>query len=68
LHKLVIINGEGAEVPVIGQVYKNKRYGYEVSAELAYDNNTFANLERLFSENKIDEILQANPRLTTNPT
>jgi len=63
LHKLVIINGEGAEVPVIGQVYKNKRYGYEVSAELAYDNNTFANLERLFSENKIDEILQANPSL-----
>jgi exopolysaccharide biosynthesis polyprenyl glycosylphosphotransferase len=63
LHKLVIINGGGSEVPVIEQVYKNKRYGYEVCAELKYDENIFSNLENLYSQNKIDEILQANPSL-----
>jgi exopolysaccharide biosynthesis polyprenyl glycosylphosphotransferase len=63
LHKLVIVNGGGAEVPVIEQVYKNKRYGYEVAAELAYDGNIFVRLEEMFTENKVDEILQANPSL-----
>jgi exopolysaccharide biosynthesis polyprenyl glycosylphosphotransferase len=60
LHKLVIIVGGGQELPVIEQVYKNKRYGYEISGELCYDENIFNNLEKLYSENKVDEILQAN--------
>ncbi len=63
LHKLVIISGEGGEVPIIEQVYKNKRYGYEISGELKYGQNIFDNLEKLYGENKIDEILQANPAL-----
>jgi exopolysaccharide biosynthesis polyprenyl glycosylphosphotransferase len=63
LHKLVIISGGGREVPVIEQVYKNKRYGYEVSGELEYNQDIFNNLERLYSENKVDEILQTNSDL-----
>jgi len=62
LHKLVIVSG-GQNVPVIEQVYKNKRYGYEVAAELPYDENIFFGLEKLFGENKVDEILQANSSL-----
>lgn len=63
LHKLVIISG-GAHLPVIEQVYKNKSYGYVVTGELEYDDNIFTGLERLFGENRIDEILQANPLLS----
>jgi exopolysaccharide biosynthesis polyprenyl glycosylphosphotransferase len=64
LHKLVIVNGgQGDELPVIEQVYKNKKYGYEVSAELEYNPEIFGNLEKLYNENKVDEILQANPSL-----
>ncbi len=62
LHKLVIVSG-GRVLPIIEQVYKNKRYGYEVSEELEYTPEIFQNLEKLYSENKIDEILQANSNL-----
>lgn len=62
LHKLVIISG-GGKLPVIEQVYKNKRYGYEISGELEYNESVFGNLEKLYDESKIDEILQANPAL-----
>jgi exopolysaccharide biosynthesis polyprenyl glycosylphosphotransferase len=63
LHKLVVVSG-GTNVPVIEQVYKNKRYGYEVAAELEFDQNIFSRLEELFVQNKIDEILQANASLS----
>jgi exopolysaccharide biosynthesis polyprenyl glycosylphosphotransferase len=63
LHKLVIIDGYGTNANIIEQVYKNKSYGYEVTEELNYNDGVFENLEKLYEENKIDEILQANPGL-----
>jgi len=62
LHKLVIVSG-ARSVPVIEQVYKNKRYGYEVAAELEYNADIFTRLEKMFGENKVDEILQADSSL-----
>lgn len=62
LHKLVIITG-GAEAPLIEEVFRNKRHGYEISAELAYSENIFESLEKLYLEKKADEILQSNPNL-----
>jgi exopolysaccharide biosynthesis polyprenyl glycosylphosphotransferase len=64
LHKLVIVNGSASNIAVIEQVYKNKRYGYEVSAEVQYNDGVFDRLEQLYEQGKIDEILQANPALS----
>src|SRR5581483_9321309 len=61
-HKLVIINGK-AENGIVEQVYKNKNYGYEISKELYYHESILSDLEKLYQQNKIDEILQANPAL-----
>ncbi len=64
LHKLVIINGYQDNASIIEQVYKNKRYGYKVTKEFAYNDSIFNDLEQLFQEGSIDEILQANPTLS----
>ncbi len=63
LHKLVLINGEHGNAAIIEEVYRNKSYGYEISAELEYSEGIFNQLEELFSHKRIDEILQANPTL-----
>ncbi len=64
LHKLVVVNGYAAHTSVIEQVFKNKNYGYEVSQELEYNENIFTRLEELYEQNKMDEILQANPLIS----
>ncbi len=63
LHKLVLINGEHSNAAIIEEVYRNKSYGYEITGELDYNEQTLAHLDTLFLQNKIDEILQANPTL-----
>ncbi len=65
LHKLVVINGDPDMTPsIIEKVYKNKSYGYKVTGDLRYSENIFEKLELLYSEKKLDEILQANPNLS----
>lgn len=64
LHKLVIINGHSNNAGVIEQVYMNRTYGYQVAAELSYDEGVMEQLERLYSDGKIDGLLQANPTLS----
>ena len=64
LHKLVIVNGNDSNAPIIEQIYKNKRYGYEVTHELRYNEGVFGQLEQLYEQHRIDEILQANPGLS----
>ncbi len=63
LHRLVIINGYENNASVIESVYKNKAYGYEVSAELKFTDGTLDELEQLYVQQRIDEIIQANPTL-----
>lgn len=63
LHKLAIIEGQRSEAAVIQEVYRNKAYGYEVVAELDYNESTFQKLEEIYLRSHIDEILQANPSL-----
>lgn len=63
LHKLVIINGYERNSSIIEQVYKNKRYGYEVTAEFSYNDSILEKLSEFYEQGKIDEILQANPSL-----
>jgi len=63
LHRLVIVNGRGGNAQVIENFFKNKVFGYEIIRELEFDQNIFFELEKLYSSQKIDEILQANPAL-----
>ena len=64
LHKLVIIDGHRANANIIENVYKNKSYGYEVTAELSLNEDLSTRLEELYEQGRIDEILQANPSLS----
>ena len=63
LHKLVIISGGSGDAGVIEQVYKNKSHGYEVTGDFKFSSDLPEILETYYRENKIDEILQANPSL-----
>ncbi len=63
LHRLAVIRGEAKETSILERIYKNKKHGYAVVSELNYDSKILNTLELLYSENKIDEILQANPEL-----
>jgi exopolysaccharide biosynthesis polyprenyl glycosylphosphotransferase len=63
LHRLAVIRGEAKETSILERIYKNRKHGYAVVAELNYDKSLLSKLELLYSENKIDEILQANPSL-----
>jgi FlaA1/EpsC-like NDP-sugar epimerase len=64
LHKLVIINGRGNELNIIEQVFKDKGYGYQVTADLTYSDDTFERLEKYSQEKNVDEILQADSSLS----
>jgi exopolysaccharide biosynthesis polyprenyl glycosylphosphotransferase len=63
LHRLAVVRGEAKETSILERIYKNRKHGYSVVAELNYDNQTLQILEELYSKNQIDEILQANPNL-----
>lgn len=64
LHKLVIISGDLVAAPsIIENVFKNKSFGYEVTKDIYYSDSVFEILEKLYQDNKLDEILQANPNL-----
>lgn len=60
LHKLVIIKGDARSQEVIDQIFINQKHGYEVTAELEYTETIYTKLEQLYSQGKIDEILQSN--------
>jgi exopolysaccharide biosynthesis polyprenyl glycosylphosphotransferase len=64
LHKLVIVNGQNSNSEIIEKFYKNKSYGYEIVKEVDFNKNTLVVLEKLFTERKIDEVLQSNTTLS----
>jgi exopolysaccharide biosynthesis polyprenyl glycosylphosphotransferase len=63
LHKLVIINGQNRESQVIQRMLKDPARGYQLIAELDYQESTFQELERLYAQQPFDEIIQTNPSL-----
>ncbi len=64
LHKLVIIKGSSQTVAIIEKIFKNPKHGYKATAELEYSQEIFSQLEKLYSQNLVDEILQANTNLS----
>lgn len=64
LHKLVIIDGPGSEVALVNEIRENKELGYKVTAILDDSDVLFAQLDELYVSGEIEEILQANPRLS----
>lgn len=63
LHKLIIINGQSQESLVIQNILKDTSYGYEVVAELEYEDAIADKLEGLYEAHALDEIMQTNPSL-----
>lgn len=64
LHRLAIVNGNGNNKQIIENFFKNKAQGFEVVSELAFNENIFFELEKLYASHKVDEILQTNASLT----
>lgn len=65
LHKLVLIDGEKTESKIIKSILQNRKYGYDIVAELNNSDDLFPQLEALFAKQKIDEIVQTNHSITT---
>lgn len=64
LHRLVLINGQGIESDLIQNMLKNPAHGYKIVSELENNDNILNNLEKLIKDEKVDEIMQANPKAT----
>ncbi len=64
LHKLVIVNGNHTQSEHIARELKQYWHGYLIVAELAYQDTTIDELQKLYDDGKIDEIMQTNPSLT----
>ncbi len=64
LHKLVFISGSG-EDQSLDKFFRNKKHGYEITGRLDYNSEVFVELEELYINSQVDEILQTNPNLTT---
>lgn len=63
LHRVVVVNGAGTDAHQLEKEYRKSLSGYEVISELHYGENIKQELEKFWSESKIDEVLQANPTL-----
>ena len=64
LHKLVIINGKGSEISLIEEIKNNKELGYVVVETLSEGENLLPRLQQLYSQDMLEEILQANPAVS----
>jgi len=64
LHKLVIIDGPGSELSLIEEIKNNRQLGYRVVATFDESPQLLAELQELYEKGEIEEILQANPRLS----
>ncbi len=63
LHKLAVIRGRTSESLAVEAMYKNPENGYEVTSEMEFSEEGMLRLEKLYFNNKLDEILQANASL-----
>ncbi len=61
LHNIAVITGKGDRNHFVEQLKANKQYGFNVVAEITEADNVLEKLEQLYSEKKIEEILQADP-------
>ncbi len=50
---------------LIKSILQNRKYGYDIVAELNNSDDLFPQLEALFAKQKIDEIVQTNHSITT---
>ncbi len=64
LHRLAIVNGQGTESQIITQILRDKSYGYQIVAELDYNEHILSKLDTLINSAEIDEIVQTNQHLT----
>ncbi|GAC1412446.1 MAG: sugar transferase [Candidatus Doudnabacteria bacterium] len=65
LHRLVVIgNGVTEEASVINYVKRRKDLGYQVVAELQDRQDLLEELEKIYKQDKFEEILQANFNLS----
>ena len=63
LHRLVVINGGSTTASVVEKIYADTSLGFKVVKEIAAGPNLMAELEQLYSQQGLDEILQANSAL-----
>ena len=63
LHKLVLITGSKQSLELIEQIIKNRKHGYKITGEFEYSESVLVNLEKLYADGQMDEILQGNPNL-----
>lgn len=64
-HRLVVIEGASAS-QVIREISEDTKLGYEIVAKLNYSPGVLETIEKLHRKDRIDELLQADPALTSD--
>lgn len=65
LHHLVLVDGRGAEAGVLTSFLLDKSHGYQIVGEIANSENMINELEEMYKQKRVDEIMQASPYATT---
>lgn len=63
LHRLVVINGGSSAASVVEKIYSDSSLGFKVIKEISAGPGLIMELEQLYNQEGIDEILQANSGL-----
>lgn len=66
LHRLVVIDGSGSEADELARFLSDRTHGYKIVGEFHNDSEVLHNLEQKARQAGIDEIMQANPRATSD--
>lgn len=64
LHRLFVIVGENTH-PLVGEIQSDRNLGYEIVAKTPYFEGTLLQIENMHREKRIDELLQADTRLSS---
>lgn len=64
-HKLLVVEGDKPH-PLIEEIEKNTKLGYEIVARVRYSEKLVAEIEVWRRQNRIDELLQADGKLTSD--
>ena len=60
LHKLVVVSDEKTELPFIEYIQEHPSTGYNITARLSHGPELLDELERLYAEGQVEEILHVN--------
>lgn len=64
LHNLIVISNSEKQNTDISEAFLDRSFGYKVTANINFTNEIIQKLSELYKNQRVDEILQADPKLS----